>query len=131
MASLTRWTWVWVNSGSWWWTGRPGMLWFMGSKRVGHDWATELIQCFDSLILFNKCRSAYNTFIMIETLKMFSLWIFYNKYVVNCKLFFFFYHFSSQGPSFSHLSIFLLSIHLVLSIYGHTVISHVETCFIL
>ena len=31
-----------VNSGSWWWTGRPGMLWFMGSQRVGHDWATEL-----------------------------------------------------------------------------------------
>ena len=37
MASLTRWTWVWVNSGSWWWTGRPGVLWFMGSQRVGHD----------------------------------------------------------------------------------------------
>ena len=42
MASLTRWTWVWVNSGSWWWTGRPGMLRFMESQRVGHDWATEL-----------------------------------------------------------------------------------------
>ena len=42
MASLTRWTWVWVNSGSWWWTGRPGMLRFMGSKRVGHDWTTDL-----------------------------------------------------------------------------------------
>ena len=42
MASLTRWTWVWVNSGSWWWTGRPGMLWFMGSQRVRHDWTTEL-----------------------------------------------------------------------------------------
>ena len=42
MASLTRWTWVWVNSRSWWWTGRPGVLWFMGSQRVGHDWATEL-----------------------------------------------------------------------------------------
>ena len=42
MASLTRWTWVWVNSGSWWWTGRPGMLRFMGSQRVGKDWATEL-----------------------------------------------------------------------------------------
>ena len=40
--SLTRWTWVWVNSGSWWWTGRPGVLRFMGSQRVGHDWATEL-----------------------------------------------------------------------------------------
>ena len=42
VASLTRWTWVWVNSGSWWWTGRPGVQWFMGSQRVGHDWATEL-----------------------------------------------------------------------------------------
>ena len=42
MASLTQWTWVWVNSRSWWWTGRPGVLRFMESKRVGHDWATEL-----------------------------------------------------------------------------------------
>jgi len=42
MASLTRWTWVWVNSGSWWWTGRPGVLRFMGLQGVGHDWATEL-----------------------------------------------------------------------------------------
>ena len=42
MASLTWWTWVWVNSGSWCWTGRPGVLQFMGSQRVGHDWATEL-----------------------------------------------------------------------------------------
>ena len=42
MASLTRWTWVWVNSGGWWWTGRPGVLWLMGPQRVGHDWATEL-----------------------------------------------------------------------------------------
>ena len=42
MASPTRWTWVWVDSGSWWWTGRRGMLRFMGSQRVGHYWATEL-----------------------------------------------------------------------------------------
>ena len=42
MASLTRWTWVWVSSGSWWWTGRPGMLRFLGSQRVGHNWATEM-----------------------------------------------------------------------------------------
>ena len=42
MASLTQWTWVWVNSGSWWWTRRPGVLQFMGSQRVRHDWATEL-----------------------------------------------------------------------------------------
>ena len=42
MASPTWWTWVWVNSRSWWWTGRPGMLWFMGLRRVRHDWETEL-----------------------------------------------------------------------------------------
>ena len=42
MASLTWWTWVWVNSRSWWWTGRPRVLRFIGSQRVGHDWVTEL-----------------------------------------------------------------------------------------
>ena len=42
MASPSWWAWVWVNSGSWWWRGRPGMLRFMGSQRVGQDWATEL-----------------------------------------------------------------------------------------
>ena len=42
MASPTQWTWVWVNSGSWWWTRRPGVLRFMGSLRVGHNWVTEL-----------------------------------------------------------------------------------------
>ena len=38
------WMWVWVNSRSWWWTGRPGVLRFMGSQRVGHDWATQLTE---------------------------------------------------------------------------------------
>ena len=42
MALLTQWTWVWVNSRSWWWTGRPGVLWFMGLQRVRDDWVTEL-----------------------------------------------------------------------------------------
>ena len=42
MASPTRWTWVWVSSRSWWWTGKTGVLQSMGSQRVGHDWATEL-----------------------------------------------------------------------------------------
>ena len=58
MASLTRRTsldglitrWVWVNSGSWWWTGRPGVLRFMGSQRVGHNWANDLI--WSDLILW-------------------------------------------------------------------------------
>ena len=42
MASSTQRTWVWVNSRSWWWTGRPGMLQSMGSQRVRHNWVTEL-----------------------------------------------------------------------------------------
>ena len=42
IASPTQWTWVWVDSGSWWWTGRPSMLQFMGLQRVRYDWATEL-----------------------------------------------------------------------------------------
>ena len=63
MASLTRWTWVWVNSGSWWLTGRPGVLRFMGSHGVGHNWATELkdpqsfnwyiYRCYKNLIVRN------------------------------------------------------------------------------
>ena len=42
MASLTWWTWVWASSGSWWWTGKPGMLQSMGLQRVRHNWATKL-----------------------------------------------------------------------------------------
>ena len=42
MASLTRWAWVWVTSGCYWWTGRPGVLQSMGLQRVWYDWATEL-----------------------------------------------------------------------------------------
>ena len=51
MASWTRWTWVWVNSGSWWWTGTPGVLQFMGPQRVGHDWETELNWTDDNSII--------------------------------------------------------------------------------
>ena len=57
MASLTQWTWVWVDYASWWWTGRSGVLRFMGSQRVGHNWATEL--CLDFWfywILIKKCE---------------------------------------------------------------------------
>ena len=42
MASPTQWTWVWVNSESWWWTGMPGVLQSVGLQRVRHDWATQL-----------------------------------------------------------------------------------------
>ena len=54
MALLTQWTWVWVNSGSWWWTGKPGVLQSMGSQRIRQNWATELNQQnrFKSLIYY-------------------------------------------------------------------------------
>ena len=51
MATPTRWTWVWVNSGIWWWTGRPGVLQFMGLQSSGHSWVTDLIwsdTCYNS-----------------------------------------------------------------------------------
>ena len=51
MASLTQWTWVSVNSGSWWWTGRPGMLRFMVLQRVVHDWMTEYISSWMDMSL--------------------------------------------------------------------------------
>ena len=55
MASPTQWTWIWGNSGSWWWTGRPGMLQFMGLQRVGHDWSdfSSVTVCQTSLSFTN------------------------------------------------------------------------------
>ena len=52
MALPTQWTCILVNSGSWWWTGRPGVLWFMESQRVAHDWTTELN--WTELLIFNE-----------------------------------------------------------------------------
>ena len=52
MASPIQWTWVWVNFGSWWWTGRPGVLQSMGSQRVSHDWVSELIWVINLSKLF-------------------------------------------------------------------------------
>ena len=43
--SMASWTWIWANSGSWWWTGKPGMLQSMGSQRVGNDWVAEQQRC--------------------------------------------------------------------------------------
>ena len=59
MASPTRWAWVWVNSGSWWWTGRPGVLWFMRSQRVRHDWVKWLNWLTDWLTGITACYSRY------------------------------------------------------------------------
>ena len=66
IASPTQWTWVWVDSGSWWWTGRPSMLRFTGSQRVRHDWATELnwtekeSLCEWSFIVYKKLLSPWS-----------------------------------------------------------------------
>ena len=68
MASLTRWTWVWVNSGNWWWTGRPGVLRFMGSKRIGHDWATEL-----NWTQLNDCCVSFFSFLVLVLIVIFQL----------------------------------------------------------
>ena len=61
MASPTQWTWVWVNSGSWRWTGRPGMLQPMGSQRVRHDWMTKLTEehfgCFQIWQLWTRHKT--------------------------------------------------------------------------
>ena len=61
MASPTHWTWIWVNSRSWWWTGRPDMLHSMGSQRVGHDWATEL----------NRSHILHFSYIFLDTVSCF------------------------------------------------------------
>ena len=68
MASLTQWTWVWVYSGSWWWTGKPGVLQSMGSQRVGHNWATELNWCMYIYV----CLCVYYIYIYIYKLFLFQ-----------------------------------------------------------
>ena len=65
VASLTQWTWVWINSRSLWWTGRPGVLQSMGLQRVGHDWATELNWCVCVCVCVCVCMNSYT-----ETNKM-------------------------------------------------------------
>ena len=73
MASLTLWTWVWVNSGSWWWTGRPGVLWFMGSQSVRHDWVTELNWTDSNIMIwFLKYQNLFSStfWILISDLKV-------------------------------------------------------------
>ena len=91
MASPTWWTWVWVNSGSWWWTGRPGVLQIMGLQRVGHAWVielnwTELMQD-QSLTMkchhfdyFTGCTELLYWFYFIGSCKYFKIFIYYYFY---------------------------------------------------
>ena len=59
MASPTQWIWIWVSSGSWWRTGKPGMLQSMGSQRVAHDWATELNWTQDRDVCFSHAKEVW------------------------------------------------------------------------
>ena len=76
MASQTRWTWVWVSSGSWWWTGKSGVLQSMGSQRVGHEWATELITWISnySKILKQAYYHISHFFKKVYSLRSFNTW---------------------------------------------------------
>ena len=75
MASLTQWTWVWVNSWSWWWTRRPGVLQSMGLQRIRHDWATELNWNNFQIPLSQHPGKSDNLFLMKELLSL--QWSFY------------------------------------------------------
>ena len=77
MASPTQCTWVWVNSGSWWWTGRPGVLQSMVSKRVGHNWAIEL-----TWSLANICHHS-SFFLVMRLFKIYSLSNFQIYNIIN------------------------------------------------
>ena len=72
MTSSTQWTWVWVNSRSCWWTGRPGMLQSMGLQTVGHDWVTELNWTEDSILGFGMQAFLYKGKIEIFLLEFSS-----------------------------------------------------------
>ena len=61
MASPTQWTWVWVDSSSWWWIGRPGVLQFMGLQRVGHAWVTELNWMIVLFLIFGGTTILFST----------------------------------------------------------------------
>ena len=71
--------WVWVNSGSWWWKWRPGMLQFMESQRVGHDWVSELNGTED----VHKRAWVYMAIKLYKWIKKFSHTIFMLQNIIN------------------------------------------------
>ena len=78
MASPTQWTWVWINSESWRWTGRPGVLRSMGSQRVGHDWETEL----DWTCILSVCARVCG--VCIPALALQKCTSIFTKYIALC-----------------------------------------------
>ena len=71
IASPTRWTWVWVSSESWWWTGKTGVLQCMGMQRVRHNWATELKHKLHYFLYehsnLNNCRETKKVLLSLQT----------------------------------------------------------------
>ena len=97
MASPTQWTWVWVNSRSWWWAGRPGVLQSMGSQRVGLNWATQLnwtelsqaswiLQQYD--FLKKKKKSFFHEINTIQDMVLYFLCLFLLMFITFTYLFF-------------------------------------------
>ena len=97
-ASLTRWTWAWVNPGSWWWTGRPGVLQkSMGLQRVRHDWATEL----DWLSGWN-CFQAISATLFLANLVLLSSLLQWAAFNIG-------------GGSIPHLSLVKISLQIIVT----------------
>ena len=119
MVSLTQWTWVWIDSGSWWWTGRPGMLQLMGSQRVRHNCATKLnwteyllafVLCWVHIYFFN-CYFFFldlsldhyvaSFFVSFHSL-CFKVYFIWNEYCYSCFLLVEYLHgISFSSPSLS------------------------------
>ena len=85
MASPTQWTWVWVNSGSWWWAGTPGMLQSMRLQWVRHDWATELNWTDMWLWGFLELLSSHFSFLSRGKAKIIN-WEYYNRSAGNLRI---------------------------------------------
>ena len=84
MASLTGWTWVWTNSSSWWWTGKPGVLQSMGSQRVRHDW-TELNLFRTVMVLQGKKKKMKKNLKFRVQAYIGNLWVIVTKRLKDCR----------------------------------------------
>ena len=98
MASLTQWTWVWVNSGSWWWTGKPSVLQTMGPQRVGHDWVTTALNWTAAIEI--QCGCEFGSLGLLYKYKLISFYV----------LFIIFHH---------QLNVIYISVHVWMYKYIH------------
>ena len=94
MASPTQWTWVWVNSVRWWWTGKPGVLWFTGSQSRTQlsDWTDWLTDSWplnsEGIRGTNLAHSQKSTYKLswLSYLRFLFIWNYASTYSTNCKL---------------------------------------------